>query len=93
MILLNIRGYFNALREFIANGIREGFVLPHNANLWTIVDDPRTADSPSAGEAFEWGIAALEAIERWKPVQQTYTYDWTARMPGQPEGGGACEAT
>ena len=92
MVLLNVRGYFNALREFVACAIREGFILPKNEHLWIIVDDPRTPESHEAGEDWDWGAAALAAIERWERIPQSITYDWNARMPGQSEGGGAYEA-
>lgn len=89
MILLNVRGYFDPLRAIFQGGVREGFIPPANEQLITIVDDPRRdSDSPEALE-WNWGTAAMTAIENWEPIMQNSNYDWSVRKPEEEEGGGA----
>ena len=78
-IVLNVRGYYNPLRELIRTGVREGFIAPQNENLVTFVDGP--ADVAQHGD-FDWGAAALEALDGWQPVRRETYYDWTKRKDG-----------
>ncbi|KAG2115524.1 hypothetical protein DEU56DRAFT_748519 [Suillus clintonianus] len=75
VILLNVLSYYNPLRELIRNGVREGFIQPHNEKLCVFVDGP--ADHKDH-ESFNWGQAAVDAIVAWQHDQvQPLSFHWT----------------
>lgn len=75
VILLNVLSYYNPLRELIRNGVREGFIQPHNEKLCVFVDGPT---DPKDHESFNWGQAALDAIATWQYDQiQPLPFHWT----------------
>lgn len=39
--LLNVRGFFDRLVEFLQHAIAEGFIRPEHAGLFVVADDPR----------------------------------------------------
>lgn len=80
IIILNVLGYYNALRELIRNGVAEGFIPPKNENLIVFVDGPSARE---AHDTFEWGEAAIEALDSWKRPEQTHFYNWTTRKDGK----------
>ncbi|GAA6019313.1 hypothetical protein JCM10207_001259 [Rhodosporidiobolus poonsookiae] len=63
VILLNVKGFYAPLKQFIENAISSGFIPPQNRNFLTFVDGP---SSPSEDESFDWGKAALDTIREWK---------------------------
>jgi hypothetical protein len=63
VVLVNVLSYYNPLRELIRSGIREGFIRPENEKLVVFVDGP--ADH-AAHETFDWGKAAVDAIDAWQ---------------------------
>lgn len=74
VILLNVLSYFSPIRELIRNGIKEGFIRPQNEQLVIFVDGP--ADLPEH-ETFDWGQAALDAINSWQYDKfQTLPFHW-----------------
>ena len=74
VVLLNVLSYYNPLRELIRNGVREGFIQPQCEQLVVFVDGP--ADLLEH-ERFDWGKAALEAIDSWKYDEiQTKPFHW-----------------
>ncbi|KIJ69661.1 hypothetical protein HYDPIDRAFT_80450 [Hydnomerulius pinastri MD-312] len=75
VILLNVLSYYNALRELVKNGVREGFIQPQNEKLVIFVDGP--ADHKDH-ENFDWGQAALDAIGTWQHDKiNTLPFYWT----------------
>jgi len=90
IILLNVLSFYEPLRALIQTSIRSGFISPNNLHLITFVDGPGPDDLP-AHEDFGWGIAALEALEKWENAVREFTYDWTKRLEGSL--GEAVEAT
>ncbi|KAG1882903.1 hypothetical protein F4604DRAFT_1739444 [Suillus subluteus] len=75
VILLNVLSYYNPLRELIRNGVREGFIQPHNEKLCVFVDGPTDHKDH---ESFNWGQAALDAIAAWQHDQvRTLPFHWT----------------
>lgn len=62
VVLVNVNSYYNPLRELIRNGIREGFIRRENEKLVVFVDGP---SDHAAHETFDWGRAAVEAIDAW----------------------------
>lgn len=75
VILINVFAYYNPLRDLIRNGVREGFIRPENEKLVVFVDGP--ADH-AAHETFDWGQAALDAIDAWEHNKvSTLPFYWT----------------
>lgn len=80
VILINVFAYYNPLRDLIRNGIREGFIRPENEKLLVFVDGP--ADH-AAHETFDWGQAALDAIDAWEHDKvSTLPFYWTKDTDG-----------
>ncbi|EJD05933.1 uncharacterized protein FOMMEDRAFT_119343 [Fomitiporia mediterranea MF3/22] len=78
VILLNVLSFYSPLRDLVRNGVNEGFIQPSNENLVLFVDGP---SDPSLHETFDWGEAALEALNSWnKGEASVYTYDWSKKM-------------
>jgi len=77
VVLLNVLGFYDPLRELIRSAVRSGFVQPQNEGLVVFVDGP--ADL-SAHETFEWGAPALEAMGAWKKPEWDYGFDWTKKL-------------
>ncbi|GAA5833002.1 hypothetical protein JCM3766R1_000394 [Sporobolomyces carnicolor] len=59
VVLLNVNGFYSALRQFIEGAISSGFIAPSNRNFLVFVDRPESATE------FNWGEAALRAVEEW----------------------------
>lgn len=89
VVLLNVLDYYTPLRAWITSGVSGGLIAPQNEALVVVVDGPSSSDA-AAHEAFDWGTAALEALDGWKrPEKAVYFYDWTLKMPtkeGEEEG-------
>ena len=78
VILLNVLSFYSPLREQIKNGVKYGLIQPSNENLIIFVDGP---EDISAHATFDWGQAALKALESWKSDGNVvYSYDWTQKM-------------
>lgn len=83
VVLLNVLSFYSPLRDLIRNGVKEGFIQPANEHLVLFVDGP--AD-PSEHETFDWGDAALKALDSWTNVETpVYSYDWSKRSGDQGE--------
>ncbi|KAI0373261.1 hypothetical protein BV20DRAFT_1104084 [Pilatotrama ljubarskyi] len=80
VIVLNIRNFYDPLRELIQNGIREGFILEKNAQLVRFIDGP--ADH-AEHETFDWGKAAMDALDHWQGVAASHFYNWHLRKDGK----------
>ena len=78
VILLNVLSFFSPIKDLIQNGVREGFIQPSNASLITFVDGP---EDTSQHETFDWGEAALKALDTWNGSDSVvYPYDWTKKI-------------
>ncbi|CCM05794.1 uncharacterized protein FIBRA_08027 [Fibroporia radiculosa] len=79
IIILNVLGFFNPLRDLIRNGVREGFIpAPNEALVW-FIDGPEFEQH----DAYDWGRVAIAALDSWKPSERTHYYDWTVKGAGQ----------
>lgn len=78
-IIVNVRSFYNPLRELIRNGVREGFIMPQNERLVLFVDGP---EDEAQHESFDWGKAALDALDGWQASERAIYYDWTKRKDG-----------
>ena len=41
----------------------------------------------SEHETFDWGVAAMEALESWNVPETKHLYDWTLKMNGSHANG------
>jgi len=74
VLVLNVRNYFSPLRELVRNGIEAGFIPEANAALLVVVNGP---DDLALHDTFDWGSAAIKALEEWKPpVWAGYGFKW-----------------
>lgn len=80
VVVLNVSGFYNPLRDLIHSGIRAGFISPQNENLIVFVDGPSSYDEH---ELFDWGAAGIKAIEGWHAGTTVPLYDWSVRMGGK----------
>ncbi|KAG6906551.1 hypothetical protein DXG01_013237 [Tephrocybe rancida] len=79
VILLNVLSFYNPLRQLIENGIKEGYIHPENKRLIIFVDGP---SRPDEHEDFDWGTAALDAIDKWQGDDFRKLFNWTHRKDG-----------
>lgn len=63
VILINVLNFYEPLRQLIRRAVSEGFIQPHNEQLAIFVDGP---SDESEHETFDWGKAALDALDGWK---------------------------
>jgi len=80
VVLLNVLGYWEPLRELIRNGLREGFIQPQNENLIIFVDGPSDIHSHAD---YNWGEAALKALDDWHRYPRSPLFNWKMRMDGR----------
>ncbi|PBK71187.1 hypothetical protein ARMSODRAFT_954959 [Armillaria solidipes] len=76
VILLNVRSFYDPLRQLIKDGVREGFIDPVNEHIVIFVDGPPSIEEHGS---FDWGKAALEAIDSWHIEALKPMFDWTKR--------------
>ena len=80
VVLLNVNSYYDPLRQLVQNGVREGFIHPQNGKLIIFVDGP---EDHAEHETFDWGAAALEALDGWVNSSATEVqYDWSTKLNG-----------
>ncbi|KWU42518.1 hypothetical protein RHOSPDRAFT_13320, partial [Rhodotorula sp. JG-1b] len=80
VILLNVNNFYSSLRDFINNAVSSGFIGAKQANLLVFVDGPSASSAPS-GSDFDWGRAALLAIQAWHAKgaggAEPYSFEWS----------------
>jgi hypothetical protein len=82
VVLLNVLGFYNPLRELIRSGVNSGFIQPQNEGLVVFVDGPSDL---SGHETYDWGTPALEAMAAWEKPEWDYGFDWRKKL-GDEEG-------
>ena len=82
VLVLNIHGYWDPLRELVRNGIKSGFILEKNEQLLRFVEGP---EDHAEHEDFDWGKAALEALDTWEDIASSHYYNWHLRKEGKTE--------
>lgn len=82
VVVLNILSFFEPLRQLVRNGIQAGFIQAKNENLIIFVDGP---SDPKEHENFDWGIAAIAALDDWRKNDFDFKYDWTKRLEAGEE--------
>ncbi|KAF9265763.1 hypothetical protein L218DRAFT_897572 [Marasmius fiardii PR-910] len=82
VVLLNVLSFYDPLRGLVDNAVNSGFIQPYNQNLVVFVNGPTAQEEH---ETFDWGTAALEALESWhlsRTGTPTGLFDWTKKMDG-----------
>ncbi|KAJ7199836.1 hypothetical protein GGX14DRAFT_171586 [Mycena pura] len=74
IIVINVLGYFEPLRQLIRSGIAEGFIPANNEEFVLFVDGPADHDEH---ETFDWGAAALETLVAWDGGAVKPLFEWT----------------
>ncbi|KAI0093741.1 hypothetical protein BDY19DRAFT_270476 [Irpex rosettiformis] len=72
-IVLNVLSFYEPLRQLIRNGVQAGFIKKENETLVIFVDGP---PDHAEHESFDWGRAALDAMDSWKTVDRQVYYNW-----------------
>lgn len=83
---MNILGFWEPFRELVKMGVQAGFIQPQNADLVQFVNGPK---DHAEHDTFNWGQAALEAIDGWAAPDKSGIYDWTKRKDRASENIGA----
>ncbi|THV07998.1 hypothetical protein K435DRAFT_741547 [Dendrothele bispora CBS 962.96] len=78
VVLLNVLSFYEPLRQLIKNSIEAGFIQPEYEKIVIFVDGPANRE---AHADFDWGEAAVDAIDDWrieraKRMSKTM-FDWT----------------
>lgn len=85
-MVLNVLSFYEPLRALVRQAVSEGFVEPENERLVVFVDGPSIGFSEqtewvASQESFDWGGAAIEALDRWaddvRGIKKKYTWDWS----------------
>lgn len=75
VILLNVLSFWEPLRHLVRNGIEEGYISPERGRLLiTFVDGPV---DHREHETYDWGKAALQALDDWEGRQVEPLFDWS----------------
>ncbi|RDB21541.1 putative cytokinin riboside 5'-monophosphate phosphoribohydrolase LOGL7 [Hypsizygus marmoreus] len=90
VVLLNVLSFFDPIRQLIENGIAEGYINPASRRLIVFIDGPTSLDEH---ENFDWGKAALEAIDAWQGEDFKPLFDWTRRKDGTSSAQGSLGAS
>lgn len=64
------------------NGIQSGFILEKNRSLLRFVEGP---ENYAEHENFDWGKAAVEALNTWEDIAASHLYNWHLRKDGNTE--------
>lgn len=71
--------FWEPLRALIRGAIESGFIRDTSERLVIFVDGPENQDDH---ETFDWGKAALEAIDSWEVGNAVPLFDWSKREAG-----------
>ncbi|THV07995.1 hypothetical protein K435DRAFT_772314 [Dendrothele bispora CBS 962.96] len=85
VVLLNVLSFYEPLRALIKTAVSAGFIQPYNEALIVFVDGPASFNA-TEHENFDWGSAALNAIEKWQEERAAQTkplFDWTKGGQGE----------
>lgn len=74
VVLLNVLSFWEPLRALIKGSIDAGFIKPESERLIIFVDGPVDIKDH---ENFDWGKAALEALDNWEGGSTSPLFDWS----------------
>ncbi|KAL4242482.1 hypothetical protein ABKN59_011808 [Abortiporus biennis] len=83
LIVLNVLGYFDSIKEMIRSGVQKGFIYPENEGLIHFVDGPQDKETHAT---FDWGKAALQALDSWNTVVRMNQYDFSKTTAANSNG-------
>ncbi|KIM41230.1 hypothetical protein M413DRAFT_410766 [Hebeloma cylindrosporum] len=72
--LLNVLSFWEPLRALLKGSIDAGFIKPQNEQLIIFVDGP---EDLKEHEDFDWGKAALEALDNWERGSTKPLFSWS----------------
>ncbi|KIM41231.1 hypothetical protein M413DRAFT_18875 [Hebeloma cylindrosporum] len=72
--LLNVLSFWEPLRALVKGSINAGFIKPQHEQLIIFVDGP---EDHSEHENFDWGKAALEALDKWERGSVKPLFNWS----------------
>lgn len=77
VVILNVLGFYEPLKELIKTAVKGGFIQERNAGFVTFVDGPPDF---AEHESFDWGTAGLESLDAWQHKDlKGLSYDWSKR--------------
>ena len=82
VLVVNVLNFYDPLRALIRNGIENGFIVEKNEKLIKFVEGP---EDRAEHENFDWGKAALEALDTWENIASSHYYNWHLRKDGKTE--------
>ncbi|KAI0311505.1 hypothetical protein OF83DRAFT_1150621 [Amylostereum chailletii] len=82
VIILNVLGFYDPLRDLVQGAIRRGFIRPDSESILVFVDGP--ADHAEHA-TFDWGAAGLVALEGWSGAPAGY-FKWPSEKEQHKEG-------
>ncbi|KAF8636538.1 hypothetical protein AX17_003350 [Amanita inopinata Kibby_2008] len=77
VVLANILGFWDPLRQLIRNGLEQGYIQPDSVHLIVFVDGPPDF---TEHESFDWGRGVLEAFDSWRAVREQPMFNWSKRL-------------
>jgi hypothetical protein len=72
--LLNVLSFWEPLRALVKGSIDAGFIKPQHEQLIIFVDGP---EDIKEHEDFDWGKAALEALDNWERGSVNPLFSWS----------------
>lgn len=79
VVLCNVLGFWNPLRELIRHSVQEGFIRSASEGLIIFVDGPASTEEHLD---FDWGTATLAALDKWAQGHNKPLFDWAQKMNG-----------
>ncbi|KAJ3545995.1 hypothetical protein NMY22_g2224 [Coprinellus aureogranulatus] len=80
VVLVNVLGFWEPLRQLIKSSISAGFIKSENENITVFVDGP---SEHSLHEDYDWGTATLAAVNNWQAEKIVPIFDWTRTRDGK----------
>ena len=77
VVLANVCGFWDPLRQLINTATENGYIRPESAKIIAFVDGP--ADY-SEHEDYDWGKALLDTLDNWTEIKGHLTFDWSKRL-------------
>lgn len=78
VVIVNVLGFFDPLRELIRTAVKSGFIHPVNVGLMVFVDGPTDL---TQHVTYDWGTHAVEALQKWKkPEGYAMGFNWEKKL-------------
>ncbi|TFK42704.1 hypothetical protein BDQ12DRAFT_289355 [Crucibulum laeve] len=90
VVLLNVRRFWEPLRQLIKNSIEEGYIKPSSEHLIVFVDGPESLEEH---DTYDWGTAGLKALDEWQSDPEGPLFNWLTNKDGEVSADGKLAAT